>query len=135
MAKSSSTGSGASKGSAAKSGGSKRKPAAKSSAKQSASGGKPQAKARPAGGSQSSAADALIKLLESPLVAEILALGASAALASLAAQRFGRSEDGKGTRRALKTAAKAAAAAMGQRLASEVEEIRKASKPRADEAE
>lgn len=73
-----------------------------------------------------SAADALVKLIESPLVSELLAIGASAALASLAAGRFGRG-DGQGTRRALKTAAKSAATAMGTRLATEVDEIRKAS--------
>lgn len=124
------TSKGSTKGSTGKAGGT-RKPVAMARGQ---SGGKSQSEGKSGGSAQSSAADALIKLLESPLVAEILAIGASAALATLAAQRFGRSEDGKGTRRALKTAAKAAAAAMGQRLASEVEEIRKASKPKADEA-
>ena len=124
------TSKGSTKGSTGKAGGT-RKPVAKARGQ---SGRKSQSEGKSGGSAQSSAADALIKLLESPLVAEILAIGASAALATLAAQRFGRSEDGKGTRRALKTAAKAAAAAMGQRLASEVEEIRKASKPKADEA-
>ena len=82
------------------------------------------------GGSQTNgAADALVKLIESPLVAELLAVGASAALAAFAAQGFGRrTEDGPGTRRAFKAAAKSAATAMGQRLSTEFEEIRRASK-------
>ena len=122
------------KGSGGKAGGT-RKPVAKARPRSGGDSGGNSGSAKKSGGSaQTSAADALLKLLESPLVAEILAIGASAALATLAAQRFGRSEDGKGTRRALKSAAKAAAAAMGQRLASEVEEIRKASKPKPDEA-
>ncbi len=75
------------------------------------------------------AADALVKLIESPLVAELLAVGASAALAAFAAQGFGRrTEDGRGTRRALKAAAKSAAVAMGARLSTEVQAIREASK-------
>ena len=74
------------------------------------------------------AADALVKLLESPLVAELLALGASAALASFTAQRFRGGEDGRSTRRALKAAVKSAGAAMGSRLASEFDEIRNSAK-------
>jgi hypothetical protein len=81
------------------------------------------------------AADALVKLIESPLVAELLAVGASAALASFAAQGFGRgADDGRGTRRAFKTAAKSAATAMGARISTEIEEIRKASKKSKDNA-
>ena len=77
------------------------------------------------------AADALVKLLESPLVAELLALGANAALASFTAQRFRSTDDGRSTRRALKMAVKSAGAAMGSRLATEFDEIRKsASKAR-----
>ncbi len=79
------------------------------------------------------AADALFKLIESPLVADLLAVGATAALAAIAESRFSRKGDaGRKSSRALKAAAKAAAAAMGRRLSTEVEEIRKASKkPRA----
>jgi hypothetical protein len=81
-----------------------------------------------AGSQTNGAADALVKLIESPLVAELLAVGASAALASFAAQGFGRgTDDGRSTRRALKTAVKSAATAMGARLSTEVDEIRKAS--------
>ena len=87
------------------------------------------AKPRSAKQESPTAADALIKLIESPLVADLLAVGATAALAAIAEARFGRKTDGGGgTKRALKSAGKAAAAAMGRRLATEVEEIRKASK-------
>ena len=74
------------------------------------------------------AADALVKLLESPLVAELLALGASAALASFTAQRFRSTDDGRSTRRALKMAVKSAGAAMGSRLATECDEIRESAR-------
>ena len=75
------------------------------------------------------AADALFKLIESPLVADLLAVGATAALAAIAESRFSRKDDvGRKSSKALKAAAKAAAAAMGRRLSSEVDEIRKASK-------
>ena len=75
------------------------------------------------------AADALFKLIESPLVADLLAVGATAALAAIAESRFGRKDDaGRKSSRALKAAGKAATAAMGRRLAAEVEEIRNASK-------
>ena len=75
------------------------------------------------------AADALFKLIESPLVADLLAVGATAALAAIAESRFSRRDDvGRKSSKALKAAAKAAAAAMGRRLSTEVDEIRKASK-------
>ena len=74
------------------------------------------------------AADALIKLIESPLVADLLAVGATAALAAVASSSLRKGDDGRRSSSALKAAAKAAAAAMGQRLSTEVEEIRKASK-------
>lgn len=73
------------------------------------------------------AGDALKKLIESPLVADLLAIGATAALAAIAGRGFSRSG---GTGSTVKAAGKAAAAAMGQRLSTEVEEIRKASKAR-----
>ena len=74
------------------------------------------------------AADALFKLIESPLVADLLAVGATAALAAIAENRFSRSDDlGRKSSKTLKAAAKAAAAAMGRRLTTEVEQIRNAS--------
>lgn len=90
------------------------------------SGGGSRGKAKPEG--INGAADALVKLLESPLVAELLALGASAALASFTAQRFRSGDDGRSTRRALKAAVKSAGSAMGARLASEFDEIKKSAK-------
>jgi len=85
---------------------------------------------RPAGGSKSQEGmgDALIKLLQSPLVAELVAVAATAALAELAAHGFTSGEGSRGKRagKAVKEAGKAAAAAIGRRLGTEMEEIRKA---------
>ena len=79
--------------------------------------------------SDRTAGDALFKLLESPLVADLLAIGATAALAAIAENRSKRTgaESSKSSR-SLKAAGKAAAAAMGRRLSTEFGEIRKASK-------
>lgn len=75
------------------------------------------------------AGDAVIKLLESPLVVDLIAVGATAALAAIAEKRFGRRDDDQAaSRSAIKAAGKAAAAAIGRRIASEAEEIMKASK-------
>ena len=73
------------------------------------------------------AADMLFNLLESQLVADLLAVGATAALAAIAETPYSRrtGSDG-GSKRALKAAAMAAAGAIGRRLANEFEEIRKA---------
>ena len=75
------------------------------------------------------AVDALLKLLESPLVADLLAVGATAALASVAESRHSRKTgaDGKSSKM-VKAAGKAAAAAIGRRLSSEFDEIKKAAK-------
>ncbi|HET9810512.1 MAG TPA: hypothetical protein VFP53_02305 [Sphingomicrobium sp.] len=72
--------------------------------------------------SPKTAADALVDLLESPLVADILAAGAAAALASFTHHGLSRRHQTT-TRRALKEAAKAAGAAMGARLSLELDEI------------
>jgi hypothetical protein len=75
--------------------------------------------------------DALIKLLQSPLVAELVAVAATAALASLAEHGFtsgGGGSRGKRAGKAVKEAGKAAAAAIGRRLGNEFDEIRNASK-------
>ena len=67
----------------------------------------------------------IAELFDHPLVADLLAVGATAALAAIAESRFSRRDDvGKKSSRALKAAAKAAAAAMGRRLSTEVGEIR-----------
>jgi hypothetical protein len=79
--------------------------------------------------------EAFIKLLQSPLVADLLTVGATAALAALAEHGFSSTGAGTETRargqragKAVKEAGKAAAAAIGRRLSNEVEEIRNASK-------
>ena len=86
--------------------------------------------------SGSTAGEAFIKLLQSPLVADLLAVAATAALAALAEHGFtSRSGDdaarGKRAGKAVKEAGKAAAAAIGRRLSTELEEVRAASKPKA----
>ena len=74
-----------------------------------------------------SAADALKGVLESALVADILAAGAAAALASFTHHRFSKRSDG-GSKQALKSAAKAAGAAMTARISAEWDEILEAAK-------
>jgi len=80
-----------------------------------------------------SAGEAFIKLLQSPLVAELVAVAATAALAALAEQGFSTRGGGGGTTgkragRAVKAAGVAAAAAVGRRLNTEIDEIRRAAK-------
>ena len=75
------------------------------------------------------AGEALVKLIESPLVADLLAVGATAALAAIAGHRFSGT---RGTGTAVKAAGKAAASAMGRRISTEVEEIRNVSKAKED---
>ena len=70
--------------------------------------------------------DALTALLESPLVAEIIAAGAAAGLAAMTQHALSRREGGAKT--ALKQGVKAAATAMGTRLATELDEILKSAK-------
>ena len=81
--------------------------------------------------SQSDPVDALIKLLQSPLVIDLLAVGATAALAAITEHRSSRAQgamDTRGSKKALKAAGKAAATAVGRRIANEFDEIRSASK-------
>jgi len=83
--------------------------------------------------SGSGAGDAFLHFLQSPLVADLLAVAATAALAALAEQRFGGQGSGQSSRKkaagkAVKAAGAAAAAAIGRRLSEEIEEIKKASK-------
>lgn len=84
------------------------------------------------GGAQDTMGEAFIKLMQSPLVADLVAVAATAALAALAEQGFSSRGDhatrGKRAGRAVKAAGQAAAAAVGRRLNLEIEEIRKASK-------
>ena len=81
--------------------------------------------------SQSDPVDSLIKLLQSPLVIDLLAVGATAALAAITEHRSSRAQgamDTRGSKKALKAAGKAAATAVGRRIANEFDEIRSASK-------
>ena len=80
-----------------------------------------------------SASDALVGLLESPLVADVIAAGAAAALASFTHHRLTRRRDSN-SKEALKDAAKAAAAAIGARLSDEWDEILESSKRSRHEA-
>jgi hypothetical protein len=76
------------------------------------------------------ASDAFVKLLQSPLVAELVAIAATAALTALAQQGF-TGEEGTRKRKAgnaVKAAGKAAASAVGRRLSTEIDEIRSAAK-------
>lgn len=78
--------------------------------------------------SSTNAGDAFIKLLQSPLVADLVAVAATSALAALAEHRTSRaSDDKRQAGKAVKAAGKAAAAAVGRRLSLEIDEIRKAS--------
>lgn len=92
------------------------------------------ARVSPAGGSgsrsQEGMSDAFIKLLQSPLVAELVAVAATAALAALAEHGFTSREGTRGKRagKAVKAAGVAAAAAVGRRLATEIDEIRESAK-------
>ncbi len=74
------------------------------------------------------AGEAFVKLLQSPLVAELVAVAATAALASFAEHGFTSNAGSRGNRagHAVKQAGKAAAAAVGRRLGNEIDEIRKA---------
>ena len=91
-----------------------------------------QRKSSDGGGGRSSDAgmgDAFIKLLQSPLAAELVAVAATAALAALAEHGFtSGGSRGKRAGKAVKEAGTAAAAAVGRRLGNEIDEIRKAAK-------
>ena len=89
------------------------------------------------GSDGSNAGDAFIKLLQSPLVADLLAVAATAALAALAEHGFNSSGATGGRKRAskaVKEAGKAAASAIGRRLTNEFDEIKRASKSKKDAA-
>jgi hypothetical protein len=84
---------------------------------------KPKQRAKAAADSSMSAADAVVGLLRSPLVADILAVGAAAALAAIAQQGLTKKK-GKGvTRSTLRAAATAAAAAISERMIVEFHDL------------
>jgi hypothetical protein len=77
--------------------------------------------------------EALVELMQSSLVADLVAVAATAALASLAEHGFSHRSGDEISRRnragkAVKEAGKAAAAAVGRRLSIEIDEIRAAAK-------
>ena len=85
-------------------------------------------------GGQTDIVDALIKLLQSPLVIDLLAVGATAALAAITETRSSRTQGAVGnSKKTLKAAGKAAAAAVGRRIQNEFEEITAASKRSSDQ--
>jgi hypothetical protein len=88
-------------------------------------------KTRKNGGARNgSGFDSLSRLLEHPLVAELISVGAIAAVAAIADHnvKTRTGEGKKGSKKALKAAGTAAATAIGKRLMGEVDEIKKASK-------
>src|SRR5947209_19646559 len=101
-----------------------KKSTAKSGTGKSRSGGKAKSqKAKSSGRAREDfgAGEAFIKLLQSPLVADLVAVAATAALASLAEHGFTSrsgtgSSRGKRAGKAVKEAGKAAASAIGRRL-------------------
>jgi len=120
-----------------------RKPAAKTAARKSATKPSP-ARTKAATGKRKAAPrqasrraepsgfDGLAKLIDHPLVADLLAVGAMAAVAAIADHnvktRTGEAE--AGSSKVVKAAGKAAATAIGKRLMTEVDAVRGASKRR-----
>jgi hypothetical protein len=72
--------------------------------------------------------DALIKLADHPLVADLLAVGAMAAVAAIAGDKSKLGATGRTTSKSVKDAGKAAATAIGQRLLDEYKGIKKTAK-------
>ena len=120
-----------------------RKPAAKTAARKSATKPSP-ARTKAATGKRKAAPrqasrraepsgfDGLAKVIDHPLVADLLAVGAMAAVAAIADHnvktRTGEAE--AGSSKVVKAAGKAAATAIGKRLMTEVDAVRGASKRR-----
>ena len=112
--------------------------------KKKAKAGKPVTlKAKPDGGKKAKKSrardgfDALAKLAEHPLVGELLAVGAMAAVAAIAEQglaRKGKKGKAVSSKTAVKAAATAAAAAIGQQLVEEFTHSKMAAKPKSAKA-
>jgi hypothetical protein len=77
-------------------------------------------KAKP--GKAHSSFDAVVKLAEHPIVADLIAIGATAAVTAIAAGMSSKS--GKTSGKAVKDAGKAAAAAIGARLMTEFQAVK-----------
>jgi len=70
--------------------------------------------------------DALVKLADHPLVADLLAIGAMAAVSAIASEKGDKlGASGRTTSKSVKAAGKAAATAIGQRLLDEFKEVKK----------
>ena len=87
----------------------------------------PKAKKKDGKKSSGNAMDAVLKLADHPLVGELVAIGATAAVAAIAQQGLGKSKKG-GSSKTVKEAGKAAAAAIGARLISEFADGKEAPK-------
>jgi len=107
----------------------KKKSSAKPAALKAASNGKKKKDGKKKGGKAKDGFDTLLRLADHPLVADLLAVGAMAAVAAIAEQGFSGKSKGKtsGSSKAVKDAGKAAAAAIGKRLITEFEEVKKGS--------
>ena len=82
-----------------------------------------------ASSAKNTASDAFVSLLQSPLVADLVAVAATSALAALASEGFSREgANGKRAGKAVKSAGKAAADAVKRRLTEEIDAIKKAAK-------
>ncbi|MEO7277410.1 MAG: hypothetical protein ABIW33_05250 [Sphingomicrobium sp.] len=106
------------------------------SSKRSAGTGRSTAIARiasPAKPDKDGMTETFTRLLQSPLVADLVAVAATAALAALAEHGFSTrggeaKSSAKRAGKAVREAGKAAAAAVGRRLTNEIDEIKKATK-------
>jgi hypothetical protein len=72
--------------------------------------------------SNTSSFDALARLVEHPIVADLIAIGATAAVTAIASGMSSKS--GKTSGKAVKDAGKAAATAIGQRLMTEFQAVK-----------
>ena len=78
---------------------------------------------KPTSSKAGNAADALLKLAEHPIVADLIAVGATAAVAAIVKSKSDKA--GKtGSTRAVKEAGKAAAAAIGARIVDEFKAVK-----------
>lgn len=97
------------------------KPAKAAKSDSAAKGAKKSKKAKKSSKS-TGAADVVFKLAEHPIVAELIAIGATAAVAAIA--KGSADKSGKSNTRAVKDAGKAAAAAIGARLVDEFKAVK-----------
>ena len=95
--------------------------ASKAKTKKKSSGGAPKTKKGKSSKVQSGY-DAIARLAEHPIVSDLIAIGATAAVAAIAAGMSSKS--GKTSGKAVKDAGKAAAAAIGARLMTEFEAVK-----------